>query len=80
MLFKIVVFFFFLFILLIPLKKSFKIFEDQFELYKSFCENNKNNTGRIYNFMHILAPHGPLLFDKTGQKFSRKKTRTKNYL
>lgn len=66
--------------LLIPLKKSFKIFEDQFELYKSFCENNKNNTGRIYNFMHILAPHGPLLFDENGQKFSRKQSNDfKNY-
>lgn len=66
--------------LLIPLKKSFKIFEDQFELYKSFCENNKNNTGRIYNFMHILAPHGPLLFDENGQKFSRNQSNDfKNY-
>lgn len=67
--------------LLIPLKKSQQIFEDQFEIYKSFCKQNKNNPARIYNYMHILAPHVPLLFDENGNKFSRYESNNfKNYV
>lgn len=67
--------------LLIPLKKSRQIFEDQFEIYKTFCKKNKNNPARIYNYMHLLAPHVPLLFDENGNKFSRYESNNfKNYV
>ena len=65
--------------LLLPLKRSFKIFNLQFEKYKSFCETS-NKTEPVYNFMHILAPHGPLLYDEKGNPLSRKESNDfKNY-
>lgn len=55
--------------LLLPLKRSFEIFNLQLEKYTNFCKikTNKNT----YNFMHILAPHGPLLYDANGKPLSR---------
>ena len=55
--------------LITPIKKSHKYFYQIIDNYNKLClQKNDKNT---YNFLHLLSPHDPMLFDKDGKKLNR---------